>query len=357
MKIKNTVFPLFMLFLATDICAQGKYSSIDSIVTHNADHNQFEGTVLVTDSSGIIYNRSFGFKDLGKTDPIDNNTHFSIASITKMFTSIIILQLIEEKKLRITDNLEKLLPTYKIPNSEHISVHHLLLHISGLPNENDSIFHQKVSPEQFINTTLLENPNELNTFNYTNIDYILLGKIIEGIDGRTWQESVQLRILDKLAMNDTGFLEYSRYPENYAQTFSIDQNNDRRKDPEWFYENYYAAGSMYSTASDLSKLHEGLYSEALLNSETAGLFQKPYPEFNYAGYGVWIYNYPFINSQPRIMERRGAILGSNSVFVRFLDKNKCIIILSNNNKFNPDSFGAINNLKEALINEVGKTSG
>ena len=357
MKIKHLIATLFLIIQTGFGYTQIQYSKIDSIIEHHVENNYFEGAILIADSSEVIYHKSFGFKDLEKKDSITNDTHFSIASITKMFTSIVILQLIEENKLKISDNLEHLLPEFKIPQSEQITVHHLLLHISGLPNESDSIYHQKVLPEEFIVKTISNDRNKINSFNYANIDYILLGKIIEKIDQKPWQESIQERILDKVGMEETGFLGQSKKPENFANSFNIDSTNLRKKDRPWHYENYYAAGSMYSTTSDLFKFHKALEGNLLLNAESKIILGKSYPEFNYAGYGVWNYNYPFLESQPKLMERRGSILGSNSVIIRFLDQNKCFIILSNNNKFNPDTFGDQESLKESLIKEIGKTSG
>ncbi|MUP46488.1 class A beta-lactamase-related serine hydrolase [Gramella sp. BOM4] len=356
MKIKSLIATVFLYLQAGIGYTQLQYSKIDSIIEHHVKNKSFEGTILIADSSEITYNRSFGFKDLNREERIDDHTRFSIASITKMFTSIVILQLIEENRLELSENLEQLLSTYEIPNSELITVHHLLIHISGLPNESDSIYHKRVEPEEFIATSVLNKPNQINSFNYNNLDYILLGKIIERIENTTWQESVQNRMLDKIGMKETGFLKHSKKPENFANSFNIDANDIRKQDRDWYYENYYAAGSMYSSAIDLFKFHRALDGDELLNSESKSILEKSYPEYNYAGYGVWNYKYPFLKSQPRLMERRGAILGSNSVIVRFLDQDKCIIILSNNNKFNPDTFGNQENLKEALIREIGKTS-
>lgn len=81
-----------------------------------------------------------------------------------------------------------------------------------------------------------------------------------------------------------------------------------------------------------------------------------YPEYNHAGYGVWNDHYPFSKAEPRVIERRGGMKGSNSVLARMLDTNQAIVILSNNSRFNPDSFGDITNLREELIIELGRAS-
>jgi CubicO group peptidase (beta-lactamase class C family) len=157
-------------------------------------------------------------------------------------------------------------------------------------------------------------------------------------------------------MTQTGFLERGKYPENFASSYSFDGENIRQADPQLFIENYYAAGCMYSTAKDLLQLDQLMYSPELLSEKSKELMYTSYREYNYSGYSVWTYHYPFAKSQPKVMERRGGILGANSVLVRMLETNKTIIILSNNNKFNPDSFGDTEGLKEALMIEIAKTS-
>jgi CubicO group peptidase (beta-lactamase class C family) len=335
--------------------AQINKEVIDSIVQNATSTKSFEGTVLIAQNGNVAYLKSCGFKDQLKIIPIENSTRFSIASITKLFTAIITLQLVEEDRFKLSDDLEALLPEFDIPSSANITVHHLLLHISGLPNENDDIYKMAKSPYDYLAETILNQPNSLGSFNYANLDYVILGLIIEKFDAVSYEQSVQKRILDKYSMSQTGFLKKDNYPEDFAYSFSYNEDT-RQPDPLLFIENYYAAGSMYSTAEDLLKLDQALYDNKLLSDKSKELMFTSYPEYNYSGYSVWTYNYPFAPSKPKVMERRGGILGANSVLIRLLDTNKTIIILSNNNKFNPDSFGDTKSLKEALMIEIDKTN-
>jgi CubicO group peptidase (beta-lactamase class C family) len=206
---------------------------IDSIVQNAVTYDLFGGTVLIAESGNIVYQRSFGFIDKDSVLPIENSTSFGIASITKMFTSIIILQLVEEGKIQLEDKLNVLLPDLKIPKSNKITVHHLLLHISGLPNEDDEIYAQSKSPQEFVRETMENKLNRLGKFNYDNIDYVLLGLIIEKYDNTTWGSSVQNRIIDKAQMAQTGFLEKGKYPNNFAYTFSYDEEDNKETDPHF----------------------------------------------------------------------------------------------------------------------------
>ncbi|MEM6264141.1 MAG: serine hydrolase domain-containing protein [Bacteroidota bacterium] len=352
--IKLTVALFFLLLGYQQVCAQVDTAAISKIVQMSVDQNMFEGTVLIAEKGEIVYHQAFGHKDAKQEQPIGIDTHFGIASITKMITAMVVLQLVEEGKFKLTDNLAELLPEYDIPKAKKITLHHLLLHISGLPNEPDALYQQVLAPKEVATQTLASSTNRLGKFNYANIDYILLGLIIEKVDGKPWHESVKERILVKTDMQQTGFLAKGDYPENFAFTFSIDGEQKRQSDPLFHIENFYAAGCMYATAADLLKLDQAMYTEELISEASRELMFTSYPEYNYTGYSVWTYSYPFAASKPRIMERRGGILGSNSVMVRMLDTNQTIIILSNNDQFNPDSFGDTSSLREALIIELAK---
>ena len=340
-----------MIWTGFQVKGQIDTERIDSIVQNAATNSLFEGTVLIADSGNVVYHKSLGFIDKEKIVPVQDSMSFGIASITKMFTAIIILQLVEEDKIQLEDRLNVLLPDLKIKKSKKITIRHLLLHISGLPNEDDKIYAQSKSPLEFITETMENKANRLGHFNYANIDYVLLGLIIEKFDNTTWEGSVRNRILNKVSMHQTGFLAKAEYPSNFAYTCSYDEANVRTPDPAFHIENFYAAGCMYSTAKDLLKLDQAMYGDMLLSENSKQLMYTSYPEYNYSGYSVWTYNYPYAKAKPKIMERRGSILGSNSVIIRFLETNRTVIILSTNNKFNSDSFGDTKSLKEALVIE------
>ncbi len=348
---------LLVLFLFPAVASSQDYTKeAASIIKKNADKDDFTGTVLIAEKGEIKYLESFGKANYEEEVALTTDTRYGIASITKMITAIITLQLVQEEKLQLSNSLDELLPELEIPDAGEITVHHLLLHISGLPNEKNSAYRKPLEPEAFI-SEVLQNPGgkrERGSYNYSNIDYVLLGLIIEQKTGESWEQNVRKRILEPLNMNDTGFLKIKNLPENYAYTYSVNWLGKFKRDPEFYIENFWASGNMYSTARDLLKLDQAMYGDKLLNDEMKDKMYTSYPEYNYTGYSVWTYRYPFIDSQPKIMERRGGILGSNSVLIRMLDQNKTIIILSNNDEFNPDSFGDEDNLREALIRVVAE---
>ncbi len=327
-----------------------KIKMIKSILAEHADNRNFEGSVLIAEKGIPVYENTFGFRDREKALRIEPETRFGIASITKMITAIIILQLVEEGKLTLETTLDHLFPDMDIPKGNKITMHHLLLHISGLPNEPNNIYFTNKSPSEYVDVLMngFRKNKRFGKFNYANIDYVLLGMAIEKASGNTWQQEVEQRFINKLGLEKTGFLEKDAYPENFAYSYTI-EGGQFQKDPSFHIENFYAAGCMYSTATDLLKIDQAMYGNTLLSDTSKAQMFTSYPEYNYTGYSVWTYRYPFLKNQPRIMERRGGILGSNAALIRVLDQELSIIILSNNNAFNPDSFGDAENLRETLI--------
>lgn len=345
---------LFTIFLTLGLVSFGfsqasKNLKISQSVEGYVNENGFSGTVLVAQEGQPIFHKSYGLAYYSRPDTIQNNYHFSIASVTKLFTSIRILQLAEKGALELHQPLITYLPEYATLISQKVTIHHLLLHISGLPKEKNKVYRHRYKPAALLEQVFkVGKMNTFESFNYNNVDYVLLGLVIERLTNNPWEEEIKKHILSPIEMTETGFLAYGYYPKKFAYTYS-NKRHGLQQDPLFYIENFYAAGSMYSTTLDLLKLDQALYSNELLTDESKKILSQSYPEYNYAAYGVWNYEYPFVNEQPTVMERRGGILGANVVLVRLTDDHYTIIILSNDDRFNPDSFGDSENLREILI--------
>lgn len=339
---------LSVLFLPAR--AQQLQSSIEALVENYANEKGFSGTVLVARDGQPLYHRSYGLAYIPASDRIQNDYHYSIASVTKLFSAIRVLQLVAEGEIALTTPINDYLPRWKNSISDRVSIHHLLLHISGLPYEKEAVYRHPSPPSELVSQTLENKAKaKLGEFNYKEIDYWLLGLLIEKVTGNKWRQEITHHILEPLEMEDTGFLEYGNYPDRFAYTYSYRGKSKPHQDPFFYIENCYSSASMYSTTLDLLKLDQALYGTQLLDEAHKTLLEKSYPEYGYAGYSVWNYNYPFVDAKPRVMERRGGLLGANVVLVRLLDSNQTIIVLSNDDRFNPDSFGDEENLREALL--------
>ncbi len=331
--------------------AKAQVAEIKAAVERAVREQGFSGTVLVADQGRPIYQQSFGLAYRSMPDTIRNHYHYHVASVTKLFTAILVLQLVQEGNLQLTDRAKQYLPDLDVPQA--VTIHHLLLHISGLPTTKRKYYRNLHAPADIARKSLQNSSrSKLNTFRYNDLDYVLLGLIIESITGRSWEEQVTACILEPLQMENTGFLEYGYYPDHFAYPYSVSRRGTYEQDPLYYIENLYAAGAMYANARDLLRLDQALYTDQLLDAERRALLAQSNPEYQYAGYGVWNYTYPFSSAKPTVMERRGGIMGANVVLLRLTGANQTIIILSNTDRFNPDSWGDAANLREALIRIV-----
>jgi CubicO group peptidase (beta-lactamase class C family) len=327
---------------------------IEQVVDDYCERKGFSGVILVADKGSVVFQQSYGLAYYATPDSIRADYHFAIASITKLFTSIRILQLVEENRINLEERAEIYLPQLESLLSDEVRVSDLLLHTSGLPEEKSRDYRKRRSPTEFAKSVLSRSPStDRGDFNYNNLDYVILGLMIEEVTGESWEESIENNILNPAGLTSTGFLEYGYYPDRFAYTYRV-KREKFKQDPFFYIENFFAAGCMYATAEDLYKFDQALYSDLLLGEEGKELLATSNPELKYVGYGVWNYRYPFIDAQPLVMERRGKILGANVVLVRLTEENKTIVILSNDDRFNPDSFGDPDNLREALIQAMYK---
>ena len=287
----------------------GLEPSIQSIVDGHVREKNFSGTVLIAHHGEIIFHRSYGMANIQENVQVQNDFHFAVASVTKLFTAIRILQVAESGQLSLDSPVIEYLPGLRSLISRKVTPHHLLLHISGLPNEPEDIYRSKITAKDYVLKSLSREAGSIfGEFNYNNVDYVILGLLVESITGNRWEDEIQDHILKPLDMTNTGMLKNGSYPGKFAVTYTL-QNGDLKKDPNLFIENYFSAGNMYSTAQDLLKLDQALYDGTLLNSESLSRLSKSYPEFNYVGYGVWNYNYPFLESNPELWNAVGEFWG------------------------------------------------
>src|SRR5580704_11048813 len=120
-------------------CAQSVPEKIDTLLAAFEHREAFSGSVLVAREGRVIFEKGYGLKNKKQNIRNDSNTIFQIGSITKQFTSAIILQLAEKTQLSLQDKLSKYIPDY--PNGDQITIEHLLTHTSGVYNyTNDGAF-------------------------------------------------------------------------------------------------------------------------------------------------------------------------------------------------------------------------
>ena len=279
-------------------------------------NDEFNGVVLVKKEGVKRFEQAFGYRDIPNEIANQFDTKFATASAGKVFVAVGILQLVEQGKLKLTDTIGQLLAIDWKQINPNITVEQLLTHTSGIPDYFDEAVmddyadlwkelpNYKIRTSMdllplFINKEMAYAPGE--KFKYNNTGFVVLGLIIEAIEKVSFDVYLQGAVFNLVGMEDTGYYELDRLPRNCANNYIWDEDN------EVFYTNIFSvdvkgtgAGGAFTTASDIEKFWENLFSGKLLTQETiTGMMsiQASDDEDNY-GYGIWLTDTQDNNPQP-----------------------------------------------------------
>lgn len=271
-------------------------------------HNQSMGSLAIADSQQIIFARALGYKYLNGDTRLtaDPSTRYRIGSITKTFTAVMIFQLLEEGRLSLDTRLVDFFPT--VPNADSISIAMMLTHQSGIFSFTDIPNYLRWSLQPRTRDEVLSricsfpaafNPGERHI--YSNSNYLLLGYIIEALDGRDYAASLNARITGKIGLDDTYY------------GGDIDVSNNEAM--SYLYMGYWepgrmmnmdipgGAGGIVSTASDLLRFVAALFKDKLISPQSlkvmleceegfgSGIFNMPMGTHSYYGHTGSIDNF------------------------------------------------------------------
>lgn len=267
---------------------------------------EFSGVISVKQDGKVIFENSYGYAN--RSHKVENkiNTKFGIASGTKLLTAIAIGQLVEKGKITFKTYLKDCLDITFPHFDSNITVEHLLTHSSGIPDYFDEEVMDDYSElwieRPMYNIRSLKDflplfqdrqmdfkPGE--KFKYNNSGFIVLGLIVEHQSGMSFIEYITKNILEACDMNDSGYFYSNKLPENTALGYVKEESGEWRTN---IYDVPIIGGSdggVYTTAEDLSKLWEGIFSYRLLSKDTVELMFTPHLQEEdtwYYGYGVWM---------------------------------------------------------------------
>jgi teichoic acid D-alanine hydrolase len=165
-------------------------AALSEVFTRYAAQHDFNGVALVATDGRLDFIRAAGTADRAAGLPMRTDARFKIASVTKTFTAVLILQLFEEGKLRLDGTIGDYLPGYQGEGRDRVTIHHLLSHSSGLPNSEGEtgigVYQAATTLDSFVvahcSGRLTTTPG--TQFQYNNGDYVLLGKIVAQLRGK-----------------------------------------------------------------------------------------------------------------------------------------------------------------------------
>jgi len=316
--------------------AQNKAAKIDEVLTAAHKNRLFNGTVLLAEDGKVIYKKGFGKANMEWNIPNTPDTRFRLGSITKQFTATLILQLVEQGKIKLDGKITDYLPAYRKDVGGKVTVHQLLNHTSGipsytaLPNFQNEVSRNPYKVDDFV-TKYASGELEFepgSKYSYNNSGYFLLGAIIEKVTGQTYEQVLKEKILDPLGMKNTGYdhhgtiIEkrssgYQKTPDGYVNAPYLDMSLP------------YAAGSLYSTVEDLYLWDQALYTDRVLSAASKDLMHKPNLD-DYA-YGWQIAKVKLGTGTETVaaIKHGGGINGFNTMIVRYPAQKNLIVLLDN----------------------------
>lgn len=270
------------------------------IAAHFASLVQPDGpgfAYLVIRGETMLSSGATGWANIAEQKPNNLNTKFHIGSITKSFTAVAVLQLVEQEKLSLDDPLSRYFKGF--PNGDQILLRHLLTHTSGIvdakpeeaPFKLDEPYPMNDHVDWMKTRKLAFEPGE--QWGYGNSAYVLLGLVVERVSGQTLQDYMEEHIFEPLDMQDTVLYDNATAYRNAAVGYSL-VDGSYVPALDMYSGNWPGAGAGQSTVGDLHKWNVGLNTGKLLSPAyyrqaiTPVQFDDDYKPFVPYGFGLAI---------------------------------------------------------------------
>lgn len=302
------------------------------------------GDYLVQDRGEVILHRGYGWRDRNERLPINNHTVFDVGSIAKVFTSALILDLVESGDLRLDEPLAKALVDVP-PDKAGITVRQLLTHTSGLATYHDEgVGHldRTGALRRILKSPLKRPPG--SGYSYSNSGYTLLAIIAETVTGDDFTRLVEQRILAPASMSMTGWQGDEQWRTDGAVGYYAGREgtNVADLDASWTVQ---GAGTIVSTPGDLLKLDAALKTGVILDSATSVAMRSTWDgvmtpaRLDDAGMGWRVWKSP---RQGVVLEKSGHTGNDafNAVFRRYLDEDRVVIVCLNTEDFSLGGLGS-----------------
>lgn len=246
-------------------------AKLDQFLDRIAEKNKGMGSLTLARAGNVLYSRSFGYSQINGDEkkPLTAETKYRISSVTKTFTAVMIFQLVEEEKLRLTDTLDRFFP--QIPNAARITIGQILAHRSGIHDlEADGSWGMQPRTQEEVIARIAQGQPDFEPdarHRYSNAGYILLGYIAEKAGGKPYQEALKERITSKIGLKDTYFGAGNTDPGK-NEALSYRYIGGWRDAPELDFSVPGGAGSILSTPADMVKFIQALFDLKLVSQDS-----------------------------------------------------------------------------------------
>lgn len=329
--MKRIVLTLLIGFIAQMGFAQDfDKSKLDNYFDVLEANNKFMGGVAVSRNGELVYTRAIGYRDVQNKIRADINTKYRIGSISKTFTTVLVLKAVEEGKLSIDQTIDKYFPS--IENAERITIGHLLYHRSGIhsfTNDKDYLsWNTNPKTEMEMVEIIISGGSDFepdSKAEYSNSNFVLLTFVLERTFNKSYSQLLTNYITKPLSLNST-YLGGKINPLN-NECFSYSVGDGWKLESETDISIPLGAGGIVSTPSDLVKFADALFAHKLLKKESVEMMMTVKDRF-----GMGLLQIPFYDKLG--YGHTGGIDGFSSVFSYFSDGNISYALTSNGTNFN-----------------------
>tara|TARA_R110002124_G_scaffold80533_9_gene213135 strand:- start:2229 stop:3551 length:1323 start_codon:yes stop_codon:yes gene_type:complete len=329
---KTVVTTILVLTLSLIGFAQSNFdkTKLDNYFNALEQNNKFMGSVAVSKNGEIIYTKSIGFADIENNLKATENSKYRIGSITKSFTTVLVLNAIEQKKLDLNQSIDKWFPTIK--NAKQITVKHLLSHRSGIHNfTNDKdylTYNTQPKTEKEMVEIIAKGGSDFqpdSKAEYSNSNFVLLTYILEKTFNKSYSELLQEYIIKPIDLTSTYVFEKINTSNNECKSYKF--VSSWKEETETDYTIPLGAGAITSTPSDLTKFADALFGGKLLKLESLEIMKTIKD-----GYGIGLFQIPFYKNVG--YGHSGGIDGFSSVYSHFPDDKISYALISNGTNMN-----------------------
>ncbi|MEX0686501.1 MAG: serine hydrolase domain-containing protein [Balneolales bacterium] len=323
---------------------------IDDVLTEYFESGKFNGVVLAAQGDDIVYTGAFGKANFEWDIPNTLDTRFKIASITKTFTACLVMHLIEIGYINLDDVITDYLPDYPSSTGDKITIEHLLVQSSGIPDyltKPDFLSDMAVQHhdrygfiKHFQDMELEFEPG--TDWNYGNSGYYLLGLIIEKATGLTYEEAMRKHVIEPAGLENTGYASSGMVIPKLASGYI--KTPDGYEIAPYFHSSVgFSAGMMYSNVTDLFKWTRALYAGKIIQNRNY-LQNMITPQMEDYGYGLFIGAQKVGGQMEVVFGLFGTIHGFNSQVSYFYNHDFTIIIMDNTQQCTVDIFFAVRDI-------------
>jgi CubicO group peptidase (beta-lactamase class C family) len=275
-------------------------SKIRADLAQRAKRDKFSGAVLVTRDGKVLIREAHGFSEresqlLNKLD-----TRFRVASLTKMFTAVAVLRLVQQGKVRLDDPIGKWVPELRSKPAAPATIHQLLTHTGGLGDIHGTYYlqhHLEFRTHADYVSAYAGQPLALEPgarYQYSNLGYLMLGRLIETASGKSWHDYVREAVFEPAGMTRTGSTPEDEPVEDRSRIYEKPLGMNKYVSARYVLDyRATAAAHVYSTIDDLAKFVWALRSNRLLDPEYTALMLEPHQKvwegYSY-GYGMMFYS-------------------------------------------------------------------